>query len=100
MGKRGNTDTAAAAASNSAVAVDIVAKAAKVSDSSAASALGSGEDPLKIPAAWLPSQKEKFPKPVLPAPDADHVGRHVMKEVIPWVLQELPTYLQPSGDDL
>ena len=77
-----------------------VAPAAKVPHSSAASALGSGEDPLKIPASWLPCSAQKSQKPVLPAPDEDHVGRHVMKEVIPWVLQELPTYLQSSGYDL
>ena len=37
---------------------------------------------------------KKLQKPVLPAPDADRVGRDVMKEVIPWVLQELPTFLK------
>ena len=36
----------------------------------------------------------------MPASDADHVARHAMRELIPWVLQELPTYLQSTGYDL
>ena len=76
-------------------AVDIVAKAAKVSSVASSSLLAIAEDPLKTPGPeWPPSNAQKLQKPVLPASDADHVARHVMKEVIPWVLQELPTYLQ------
>ena len=50
--------------------------------------------------SWPPCEVTDLKKPVLPAIDTDHVGRHVMKEVILWVLQELPTYLQSSGYDL
>ena len=76
-------------------AVDTVAKAAKVSSVASSSLLAIAEDPLKTPGPeWPPSNAQKLQKPVLPASDADHVARHVMKEVIPWVLQELPTYLQ------
>ena len=39
----------------------------------------------------------KWPKPVLPPDEEVRVARDVMQEVIPWVLQELPTYMQAAG---
>ena len=92
-------------AADSAVA-DNVAKVPKV-----ASVVKSPGGPAPAPPAsskaisdgevssWPPCEVTDLKKPVLPAIDADHVGRHVMKEVILWVLQELPTFLQSSGYD-
>ena len=39
-------------------------------------------------------------KPVLPATGADEIARTVMRKLIPYVVQELPTYLKAAGFDL
>ena len=65
-------------------APDSAAKAAKVSSVASSSLLAIAEDPLKTPGPeWPPCNAQKLQKPVLPASDADHVARHVMKEAIP-----------------
>ena len=54
-------------------------------------AISAGE---ALVSSWPPCEVTDLKKPVLPAIDADDVGRHAMKGVILWVLQELPTFLQ------
>ena len=109
MGKRGQ-GAAAPASDSAAVDTDGKTKKAKLSAiadaavDTVASSVGSGKllpvTRVKIPAlgpspaAWFSCPVKKLQKPVLPAPDADRVGRDVMKEVIPYVLQELPTFLK------
>ena len=107
MGKRGlaaSADTGEGAAKvtksdSAASASTTVAQQEAKPDSSA------GSPPVHKPllpesgaTSWLPlTAGKKWPKPVLPPDEEVRVARDVMQEVIPWVLQELPTYMQSAG---
>ena len=78
-------------------------KQAKATSSAGGASSAAGSPAAAAPAAssadaaWPQVLSGRVTKPTLPKEDEDVLARTVMKDVIPWVVQELPEFLHASG---